>query len=198
MYTPIAQTAALTVIRFTGMGGRMKLAKKLALIAVGYGLSVVGGIAAVAVNELLIPDDIQQSSGGMVAFGDMMVFVLVAGMLSLAPTWFLLKLCVEKSPRSLIAAEFLVAAAGPASWLLVRWMAASPSPQSLPQALGLLIAFIAIPRIVIGPVLLLIEGATFFLVHSALARIILVAAMLMDLIPMGIYALHMTARHGAK
>jgi hypothetical protein len=171
----------------------MKLAKKLALIAAGYCLSVVGGIAAVAVNELLISDDVQQSSGGMVAFGDMMVFVLVAGMLSVAPTWFLLKLCVQKSPRALVAAAFLVAATGPAIWLAVRWMAAGPSPHSMPQALGLLIAFGAIPRIVIGPVLVIIEGATFFLIHGALPRMILVVAMLMDLIPLGIYALHMTA-----
>jgi len=49
----------------------MGLGKKLALIAAGYALSVGGGLAAVAINELLIPDDIKESSGGMVAFGDM-------------------------------------------------------------------------------------------------------------------------------
>ena len=97
----------------------MRVAQKLALIAAGYGLSVGGGIAAVAVNELLIPDDIKQSSGGMVAFGDMIVFVLAAGVFSLAPTWFLLKLCVEKAPRTVLAAELLIAALGPASWLAV-------------------------------------------------------------------------------
>jgi len=98
----------------------MRIAKQLALIAAGYGLSVGGAIAAVAVNERLIPDAVKQSSGGMVAFGDMILFVLVAGFLSLAPTWFLLKLCVEKAPRTLLAAELLIAAIGPASWLTVR------------------------------------------------------------------------------
>lgn len=175
----------------------MTVAKKLALIAAGYCLSAGGGIAAVAVNELLIPDDIQQSSGGMVAFGDMIVFALVAGVLSLAPTWFLLKLCIDKTPRTLVAAVLLIAAIGPASWLAVRWMATGPGPHSLPQTfngmLGLLIAFGAIPRIVFGPVLLMIEAVIFFLVHGLPQRAILAAAMLMDLVPLSIFALHMAA-----
>jgi hypothetical protein len=63
-------------------------------------LAVGGAIAAVAVNELFIPFDTKQSSGGMVAFGDMILFVLVTGFLSL-PTWFLLKLCIKKAARTL-------------------------------------------------------------------------------------------------
>jgi hypothetical protein len=161
----------------------MKVAKKLALIGVGYGLSVVGGIVAVAVNEMRISEDIQQTSGGMVAFGDMIVFVLAAGFFSLARTWFLLKLCAEKTMRTLLAAELLIAATGPVSWLAVRWMAADPSPQSLPQAisgeLGVLIAFGAIPRIVFAPGLLMVEGATIFLARERLARTLLGVAMLM-------------------
>jgi len=35
-----------------------------------------------------------------------------------------------------------------------------------------------------------IEGVTFFLVRERIARTLLTAAMLMDLIPIGIYALH--------
>ena len=171
----------------------MRVAKKLALIAVGYGVSVGGGVAAVALNELRIADDIKQTSGGMVAFGDMIVFVLAAGFLSLAPTWFLLRLCVEKIPRALLTAELLVAATGPASWLTVRCMAGGVSPRSLPQAFGLLIAFGAIPRMVLGPVLLMIEGATFFLVRERLTRTLLAGAMLMDLIPLSIFALHLAA-----
>ena len=69
----------------------MSVAKKLVLIVAGYALAVGGGIAAVGINELLIPDDIKESSGGMVAFGDMIMFVLGTGVMSLAPTWFLLK-----------------------------------------------------------------------------------------------------------
>jgi uncharacterized protein YjeT (DUF2065 family) len=57
--------------------------------------------------------------------------------------------------------------------------------------LGLFIAFIAIPRIVFGPVLLVIEGLTFLLVPVRAARALLALAALMDLIPLGLYALHM-------
>ncbi len=175
----------------------MSVAKKLALITAGYGLSVCGGIAAVAVNELLISNDIKQSSGGMVAFGDMIVFMLVAGGLSLAPTWFLLKQCVKKAPRMLLAAELLIAATGPASWLAVTYMASGASDRTLPQTfsgvLGLLIAFGAIPRMVFGPVLLMIEAATFLLVRERPARTLLTAAMLMDLLPLSIFTLHLAA-----
>jgi hypothetical protein len=174
----------------------MSAAKKLALIVAGYALSVAGGFAAVAVNELLMPADIAQTSPGMVAFGDMILFVLAAGFFSLAPTWFLLKLSVEKAP---LTTELLIAAMGPVSWLAMIAMAVTtpaggPSLPNVPQAakelLGLLIAFGAIPRIVVGPVLVVIEGVTFFLVRERIARTLLTAAMLMDLIPIGIYALH--------
>jgi len=125
------------------------------------------------------------------------MFVLGTGAVSLAPTWFLLKLCVEKASRILLSAELLIAAMGPASWLAVRWMAAGPSPQSLPEdfsvVLGLLIAFGAIPRIVLGPVMLIIEGATILLIRERLTRTLLVAAMLLDLVPLSIFALDLAA-----
>jgi hypothetical protein len=173
-------------------------AKRLALIAAGYALSVAGGLAAVTVNEALMPPDIAQTSGGMVAFGDMILFVLVAGFLSLAPTWFLLKLFVEKAPRALVVAELLIAAIGPASWLAVIYFAGAPGsprlanlPQPAKEVLGLLIAFGAIPRMVFGPVLLVIEGATFLLVRQRVTRVLLAAAMLMDLVPLSLFALHL-------
>ena len=67
----------------------------------------------------------------------------------------------------------------------------SNPPQTIGQLLGLFIAFIAIPRMVFGPVLLVIEGGAFFLVREAITRVLLAAAMLMDLVPLGIFALHM-------
>jgi hypothetical protein len=188
---------SIIVASFRGEGGRMRVANRLALIAAGYGLAIGGGIAAVAVNEFLIEDAIQQSSGGMVAFGDMIVFVLASGFLGLAPSWFLLKLCVEEIPRRLIAAELLFAAIGPASWLAVARMATSAGPQPLPAtsgaALGLVIAFGAIPRMVFGPVVLVIEAATFVLIRGRLVRALLAGAMLMDVIPLGLFALHLAA-----
>lgn len=179
-------------------GQPMRIFKNLALIAAGYGLSISVGVAAVAMNELRISEDIKQTSGGMVAFGDMILFVLAAGFFSLIPTWFLLKLCVEKVPRLLLAAELLVAAMGPASWLaLMSIAAAGPHPERMPHALsgvlGSLIAFGAIPRIVFGPVLVMIEAATFLLARQRSARTLLAAAMLMDVVPLGIYAMHMAS-----
>jgi hypothetical protein len=131
----------------------------------------------------------------MVAFGDMILFVLAAGFFSLVPTWFLLKLFVDKAPRTLLAIELLVAALGPASWLAVKSLAAGPSPPSLPEAvgqlLGLFVAFVAIPRMVFGPVFLVIEAATFVLLRGRVTRALLAVAMLMDLIPLSMFALHM-------
>ncbi len=173
----------------------MSTAKRLAVIAAGYALAVVGGLAAVAVNELRMPADIAETSPGMVAFGDMILFVLATGFLSLAPTWLLLKLGVEKAPRAVVAIELLMAAAGPASWLTLVHMAGGDRvpdpPTTAGQLFGLLIAFGAIPRIVAGPVLVVIEGVTFLLVRGRVARALLAAAMLMDLVPLGMFVLHL-------
>jgi len=175
--------------------GNMGAGKKLALIAIGYALAFGAGLAAVAVNELCMPADIAQASSGMVAFGDVVLFILVAGFLSLAPTWFLLRLLIEKAPRPLMAAELVIAVLGPVSWLSVIWLAAPPGAHRPPLAglemLGAFIAFGAIPRIVLGPVVVVIEAATFVLIRERRARALLVAAMLMDIIPLGLFALHM-------
>jgi hypothetical protein len=174
--------------------------RRLALIALGYALAVVGGLAAVALNELLMSADAAQGSPGMVAFGDVILFLLVTGFIGLAPTWFLLRLLVEKAPRVLLAILLVIAALGPASWLAVATLTATPptggaglasSPPAASELLGLLIAFGAIPRIVLGPVLLVVEGVTFLLVPGRGARALLIAAMLMDLVPLGLFALHL-------
>jgi len=173
----------------------MSTAKRLALIAAGYALSVVAGFAAVAVNELRMPADVAQGSPGMVAFGDMVLFVLVTGFAGVVPTWFLLRLLIAKAPRTLFAIVLLVAVLGPVSWLAVRHMAGGLNPPNAPEAvgalLGLFIAFVAIPRMVLGPVLVVIEAATFFLIHRRVTRALLAVAMLMDLVPLGMFALHM-------
>jgi len=173
----------------------MSMAKRLALIAAGYALCVVAGFAAVAVNELRIAADVAQGSSGMVAFGDMVLFVFVVGFFGLAPTWFLLRLFIAKAPRALFAMMLLVAALGPLSWLAVRHMAAGLNPPHAPAAvgalLGLFIAFVAIPRMVLGPVVVVIEAATLFLVRGRVTRALLAVAMLMDLVPLGMFAFHM-------
>ena len=176
----------------------MSTAKKLAFVAAGYALALVGGCVVVAVNEFFMPDDIAQTSPGMVAFGDMILFVLVAGFISLAPTGFLVKLWAEKAPRTLLAVVLLSAVIGPASWLAVIHMAGpggaslAALPEPIRTLLGVSIAFGAIPRMVFGPVLLVIEGVTFLLLRGRVARALLAVAMLMDLVPLGMFARHMT------
>jgi hypothetical protein len=176
----------------------MSAAKRLALIALGYVVAVVGGLGAVALNEMRMPADISQGSPGMVAFGDMVLLVLVTGLLALVPTWFLLKLWIEKAPRTLLVIVLLVAAIGPLSWLTVIYFAGRPSdanlsslPRAVLQLLGPFIAFGAIPRIVLGPVVVVVEGIVFVLARERAARMLVMAAVLMDLIPLGLFALHM-------
>ena len=174
----------------------MSVPKKLALIALGYVLSLVAGCGAVTVNELLMPSDISQGSPGMVAFGDMILFVLVTGFVGLIPTLFLLRLAIDKAPRASLNALILVALAGPLSWLVVRLLAGGPPagpPAIIAQLLGPLIAFIAIPRIVAGPVVVVAEGLAMLLVRQRSMRIWLAMAILMDLVPMGIYASRMAS-----
>jgi len=171
----------------------MSTAKKLALIAAGYVLAVAFGIAAVALHELFLSSDVAQASGGMAAFGDMILFVLVAGFLSLAPTGFLLTLLIEKAPRTALIILLVIAAVGPPSWLMIgNWV--SPGVEGLPQPgrelLDWLVVFGAMPRIVVGPVLLVAEGVAFLLLRGRVTRVLLAAAMLMDVVPLGWFALH--------
>ena len=53
----------------------MNTAKKSALIVLGYAIAIAAGFAAVTVNETAIPASTAQGSPGMVAFGDMVLFV---------------------------------------------------------------------------------------------------------------------------
>ena len=99
------------------------------MIAAGYVVAVGAGLAAVTINEMRMPADVAQGSPGMVAFGDMILFVLVAGFFSLMPTWFLLKLFIEKAPRTLLAFMLLVAVMGPVSWMAVKSLAGGPALQ---------------------------------------------------------------------
>ncbi len=139
----------------------------------------------------------------MAAFGDMVLFILVVGFLGLVPTWFLLKLFVEKAPRALLAIILVLAAMGPASWLTATYLASDPSgaslttlPQAVTELLAPLIPFVAIPRMVFGPILLVIEGAMFVLVRGRITRTLLAAAMLMDIVPLSMFALHLVRATG--
>ena len=63
----------------------MGTAKKLSLIAGSYLVAAAAGAAAVLLNRLFTAGD----DSGMAAFSDLVLFILVAGLLSLPPTWTL-------------------------------------------------------------------------------------------------------------
>jgi hypothetical protein len=172
----------------------MSTAKTLGLVALGYALAVACGIGLVAVNEMRMSEDIAEGSPGMVAFGDMILFVVAVGVFGLVPTWFLLRLAVAKAPRLVLGALLLIAVSGPPSWLAVMLLAGTPPPNpmgSAPELVGLLIAFAAIPRIVAGPVVMAIEAGALLLLPGRVTRALLAAAILMDLVPLTLYALRM-------
>ena len=77
----------------------MGVAGKLALIGIGYALAVGVGVLAVMLNEMTIPADVSQASGGMVAFGDLLLFIGVAGVVALVPSWFLLRMLLGRTWR---------------------------------------------------------------------------------------------------
>ena len=61
-----------------------------------------------------------------------------------------------------------------------------------PGPIAGIVHFAAIPRMVLGPVLLVVEAVTALLLRDRWARVLLAGAMLMDIVPLSLFALHMT------
>jgi hypothetical protein len=171
----------------------MNAAKKSALIALGYAVAIAGGFAAVTVNEAAMPASTAQGSPGMVAFGDMTLFILVTGFFTLVPTWFLFRRAMVRWPRVLLGALLLAAVSGPLSWLSMVAMAREglASPVHSIEWIEPWFTFVAIARIVAGPVLVLGEGAALLVSRNRNTRLFLALVMAMDLIPLGIFAQRM-------
>lgn len=64
----------------------MKPVLKVAIVAGGYLLAVLMASAAVALHAALTGESGAQASGGMSAFGDLVLFVAVFGAVALVPT----------------------------------------------------------------------------------------------------------------
>ena len=166
------------------------------MIALGYVLSLVAGCGAVTVNELLMPSDISQGSPGMVAFGDKILFVLVAGFVGMVPTLFLLRLAIDKAPRASLAVLAVVVLAGLLSWLTMQLLAGG-APAGPPSGLSsgcrpahCLRRHTQDRR---RPGRRGGRGAGDDLRPAVSMRAVLAAAMLMDLVPMGIDASRMAS-----
>lgn len=166
------------------------LAFKLTLIAGGYVIAIVLGIAVVVVHAWLLPAEVIDQSGGMVAFGEMSLFVLAAGFASVVPTWFLLKLLADRAPRLLLSMLVVVAILGPSSWLLVIL------PEAVTHIFGLLVPLVAIPRIMAAPVVLVVGAIAMHLLSSPRSRAIIAGAMLLDIVPLALFAWHLARATG--
>ena len=64
----------------------MKPALKIAIVAGGYLLAFILASAAVALHAALSSESGAQASGGMSAFGDLILFLTVFGAVGLVPT----------------------------------------------------------------------------------------------------------------
>jgi hypothetical protein len=64
----------------------MKPLHKVAVVAGGYLLAFLIACAAVALHSALAGESGDQASGGMSAFGDLVLFVFVFGAVALVPT----------------------------------------------------------------------------------------------------------------
>ena len=74
---------------------KMSRLAKLGLVIGGYVVACLVAYGAVYINDLFMDPAVLQASGGMSAFGDLILFVGVFGVLALLPTglgiFFLLK-----------------------------------------------------------------------------------------------------------
>jgi hypothetical protein len=79
----------------------MKLVLKVAIVAGGYLLAFLMASGAVALHAALTSESGAQDSGGMSAFGDLVLFVAVFGAVALVPTGaaFFFLLSKKKRPN---------------------------------------------------------------------------------------------------
>lgn len=82
----------------------MKPVLKITIVAGGYLLALLAAFAAVALHSAVTGESGAQNSGGMSAFGDLVLFVAVFGVVALVPTgaglFFLLSKAKKSDPSS--------------------------------------------------------------------------------------------------
>ena len=166
----------------------MSVARTLVVILLGYGLALAAGVAAVLLNGMVVPVDASRISGGMFAFGDMVLLVIVTGVFGLVPTWLLMRLLIRQAPRALLGALLLVAVTGPLAWLAIMY---PDGASSHPGSAAALVPWLAIPRAVLGPVVLAVEALAVLFYRNSPARWLLVLAMLLEILPLALFTLHM-------
>jgi hypothetical protein len=74
---------------------KMSWLAKLGLVIGGYVTACLVAYAAVYINDLFMDPAVLQASGGMSAFGDLILFVGVFGVFALFPTGLMLYVLVR-------------------------------------------------------------------------------------------------------
>lgn len=162
------------------------------MIALGYALAVVGGVAVVALNELRMSEDIAQGSPGHGRFCRRHTVHASEGVLQ--PPADVVPAETDRSEGATHSARFPALSRG--YWTIDL---AGDDPirrrygriTRVNTVSGALIALGAISRIVAGPVVMTVEGITILLARGSIMRALLAGAILMDLIPLVMSALHM-------
>ena len=155
---------------------------RLALAATGYVLSFVLSFGVVQLRYLFLDPAVVEASSGMYAFGDLLGGLLLGGLFSLVPTWFLLRaLANDPGLQGLLSwAGLAWAATAPVSPVMLFLGAGGASRGPLDQAL-LLLHVLSVLRGVVIPGSLLALGLAWWLGREPAPRRRVAAALALEL-----------------
>ncbi len=162
--------------------------KRALWILAGYALAVGAGVLAVWARSFTVdPADLAASSG-MHAFADLVLFLAVAGVVAMAPTWMLLRALPRgERPWSIASAVFLVIGVTALAAAGVRWAAlgtASPPGSLLTRWAG-----VAILRALVAPGFVLANGICALAAPSGKPRRLFVLAAVLEMLGvLGVFA----------
>ena len=165
--------------------------RQLAWISAGYAAALAAAALSVWVRNLFVSPADQLAMSGMLAAGDSIQFVLVAGALGLVPTFFLLRLLAQGWPRALAWALLAVAATGPLGWLVMAGLVKFPvMPRALSELVGLALVLLVFPRAVASPVVFAALALALVLARDRRSRALLTVALSLEGVPLALVALH--------
>lgn len=155
---------------------------RLALAAAGYVLSFVLSFGVVQLRYLFLDPAVVEASSGMYAFGDLLWGLLLGGLLSLVPTWLLLRALGDDARlRGLLSWACLAwAATAPVSPVMLFLGAGGASRRPLDQAL-LLLHVLSVLRGVVIPGSLLALGLAWWFCREPAPRGRVAAALALEL-----------------
>jgi len=144
-------------------------ASKLGLVLGGYVAAPVAAFALVWMRSMLLPADPDEASGGMQAFGDLLLFFGLWFLFSLVPTALAL-FWLREFPRlwmALAIAALIFAATGPVAAALV---------QRTDDPLGAAAGLLGLPRVLGAPLLAVGFAVCALIAPTGRARGVMLAA----------------------